>query len=288
LSRRQKCLQIIARLKSMDGAPSQVTQSEIENDMDNLPPATDENSALTAITGLTLLNIILKKLGAGYSDAGLRTKLFHKLSAVEFRPAAEKINADPNMTFAQACEEIRNAINLSKMLGKKCDQQNTKKRPADDLDYAGSTSSVSAMSDSYFAAAIPFTNQRKQQRTIAQTAVTPAPASNNTVWQARAPGTNFQAEINAQMGPPQVAQPIKPVECWNCKGPHFHTQCTAPHCRRCQQFFTSVDDPRYHKMSNCTVGLQMSRPGNAGRGKGYGSRASNRGRGGRGYNQQQA
>lgn len=274
ITNRHKCQLIVEAMIAYYGTPDVATKIAVQRDMDNLPSATDSASAIFLMTGMVHINSVLRQWQAPYDDAILKTKLLEKLDSAIFDNIAEKINSNPEYTFEKACQEVRASLELQTMRSSKRSATTMKSI------YSPSSSSSSSPSNSedYLSSVFaPSNHPMKRNRTDEQPLPTVSAISTNLAINT----------VDAN------------TVCWNCQSSgHQASTCTALHCRKCQSFFYSKQDPNYHMMTSCpmqTSGNQFNHRrdgggnrggGNRGgygggydRGRGNGGRSGNGGRG---------
>jgi hypothetical protein len=274
LSDRRKAQDIFRFLRNRDGAATETTKAAISNDIANLPHATDAESALQLISGLTHLNAILRKLGnSHHSDAALRTKLFEKLTGSMFDAVAHTINANAGMSFADACEAIRSSIDLTSIRGKPDSSSSGSgtKRTADEaFMFPGNIQSAQG---------VPGSQGRQQQYLAAGLARPPPRYGYEQVMQQQIMAIQ-RANPLVPPTPPTVAAATAPPLCWNCGAPdHLARDCSVLACAYCGSHFESHLSPAYHTSLNCpykSTSRQAAPPpfvrysGGKGKGKGGG------------------
>jgi hypothetical protein len=259
ITNRRKCQRIVEAMIAYYGTPDVATKIAVQRDMEALPSATDSASAIFLMTGMVHINSVLRQWQAPYDDAILKTKLLEKLDSAMFDNIAEKINSNPEYTFEKACQEVRASLELQTMRSSKRSATTMKSI------YTPSSSSSSSPSnpEDYLSSVFAPSNPIKRSRTEEQ------------------PPTSVLA-ISAE---PAINTVDANTVCWNCQSSgHQASNCTALHCRRCQTFFYSKQDPKYHMMTNCsmqTTGNQFNQRGGGGGNRGGygGGRGNDRGSG---------
>jgi hypothetical protein len=106
LTTRLKVAAAKQRLRREYGTANATSISAHIGDMDELPPIYDAHSALNYMTSLTLLNSILRKLGAAQTNDQLRQRLYKNLIGPMFEKVALDIATNPLLTYAQACTAV--------------------------------------------------------------------------------------------------------------------------------------------------------------------------------------
>lgn len=112
---RAKAQQVCQLLQDTYGKNTEATRAAIDKDINDLPIATDQVTATSVLTGLAMLNKILRQMGAPKTDAQLKTILFQKLQGSLFESVINDIDKNPDMSYVQACDEVRRVMNLTQM-----------------------------------------------------------------------------------------------------------------------------------------------------------------------------
>jgi hypothetical protein len=116
LSLRKKSQNIMKHLKETLGKMSTHDATRIEADIAALPAGVDDISATRLVDELVEDKVIMKKSGQPISERDLLNKLKSKLSGPAFIRVYDEIDQNNDMTFDNACEKIRSAIQTYKRM----------------------------------------------------------------------------------------------------------------------------------------------------------------------------
>jgi hypothetical protein len=231
------------RLRREYGAANAPSISAHIGDMDELPPIYDAPSALNFMTSLTLLNSVLRKLGAAQTDDQLRQRLYKNLIGPMFEKVALDIATNPLLTYAQACTAVRDIIEVKEQRDNHARHLSAMHPhlfpPSGAAPQIQSAWSSSVSPSSHFQPPAAYAAQIPSPLPSQQLAGYPPFASQPS---------SVNPAIMAMQAPPPTGSSDR---CWNCFGPHRPRECPAPFCRNCNSSWPSLDAPGYHLFTAC-------------------------------------
>lgn len=230
---REKAKQVCQLLLATYGKNTEASRAAIDKDINDLPIATEVLSANVVLTGLAMLNKILRQMGAPKSDAQLKTILFQKLHGSLFESVINEIDKHPEMTYLEACDEVRRVMNLSHMRSSAYASSPHHVAASTTIAYPGYVNPSPPPPPSPPARSYAFLYPGAQGYIPSSSVHVPSTPSYQANTVARSP--SFQ-----------------PTPCWNCQSTdHRHRDCPANHCRACGSWWISVHEPNYHHFSVC-------------------------------------
>jgi hypothetical protein len=242
-SDRAKCVDIVAQLDIEYIPPTSVTSNvfkKIINDVATIDPLCSDREAaiyIESVMQIMTTNAALIRLHhrkSTISEEDMISKFYDKVAGhaiiQSYRTlqtfTAANLPTNQEYTFSRLCREIRAELITRGFV-------NLKKIP---LTLAKNLNPVHAFSPD----------------TAASIQGSVSAASSSPTWSKFKNAQSVMSESQDNYDTLQET-PSRPGHrgCWNCYGPHKGDDCPSPHCRNCQKFFKSRNDPSYHLFLRC-------------------------------------